>query len=72
VYERGVHGIYHSVDLWTYYCSFVTEKSGDMEVARKYVVCIFIFSFVILYALVICLSKFSDQISYSTQKLRTF
>lgn len=36
VYERGVAGIQHSVDLWTHYCTFVSEKSDDIEHTRKY------------------------------------
>ena len=36
VYERGVHGIHHSVDLWTYYCNFVSGNSGDVDLARRY------------------------------------
>lgn len=35
VYERGVRGIAHSVDLWMYYCSFINEKSQDQDHIRK-------------------------------------
>eukprot|EP00741_Cyanophora_paradoxa_P016312 tig00020911_g15749.t1 len=34
VYERGVAGIPHSVDLWTHYCTFVLER-GDPEDAVR-------------------------------------
>jgi len=35
VYERGLSiGIPHSVDLWTYYCTYVAEKSEDLVEIR--------------------------------------
>jgi hypothetical protein len=38
VYERGLTvGIPHSVDLWAYYCTFVAEKSDDLDEIREYV-----------------------------------
>lgn len=38
VYERGLTvGIPHSVDLWAYYCTFVAEKSDDLDDIRGYV-----------------------------------
>jgi pre-mRNA-processing factor 39 len=37
VYERGINGIPHSVDLWMYYCTFFSEKSQDLDAIRKYV-----------------------------------
>jgi pre-mRNA-processing factor 39 len=36
VYERGLTaGIPHSVDLWTYYCTYVAEQSEDLEEIRS-------------------------------------
>eukprot|EP01126_Amoeba_proteus_P038736 TRINITY_DN4051_c0_g1_i25.p1 TRINITY_DN4051_c0_g1~~TRINITY_DN4051_c0_g1_i25.p1 ORF type:complete len:648 (-),score=93.68 TRINITY_DN4051_c0_g1_i25:774-2717(-) len=36
VYERGVtNGISHSVDLWTFYCGFVAEKSDNLDEIRS-------------------------------------
>jgi pre-mRNA-processing factor 39 len=35
VYERGLtQGIPHSIDLWTYYCTYVAEKSEDLDEIR--------------------------------------
>jgi hypothetical protein len=33
VYERGVSAV-ASVDLWTYYCTYVAEKSDDLDRIR--------------------------------------
>jgi pre-mRNA-processing factor 39 len=36
VYERGLTlGIPHSVDFWTYYCTYVAEKSEDLDEIRE-------------------------------------
>jgi pre-mRNA-processing factor 39 len=34
IYERGVREV-NSVDLWTFYCVYVSEKTQNIEVIRK-------------------------------------
>ncbi len=44
VYERGINTVY-SVDLWTYYCVFIAEKSQDLQEIRKFVMLHFLYQF---------------------------
>lgn len=36
IYERGVTGIPHSVDLWTHYCTYFAEKFENLDDIRGY------------------------------------
>ena len=36
VYERAVHGVTYSVDIWLHYCIFTLSTYGDPETIRRY------------------------------------
>ena len=36
VYERSVEAFPHSVDLWTYYCTYLAERLADPTLVRRF------------------------------------